>query len=83
MKLSIIVPCYNEEDYVQQKVDNLRKLEYDQDKLEVFFVDGCSEDNTREKITESIAALPNWHMVESKCIGKINQINLACIGIDQ
>lgn len=77
LKMAVIIPCYNEADYVRRKIDNLKKLTYDSDKLEVLFVDGCSTDATDEIIVAAIADLPNWHIVDSNRIGKINQINYA------
>ena len=47
--ISVIIPVYNEEDYIQSTVERLRK--YDEDKLikEIIVVDGGSTDATVEK----------------------------------
>jgi cellulose synthase/poly-beta-1,6-N-acetylglucosamine synthase-like glycosyltransferase len=74
-KLAIIIPCFNEEAYVKQKVDNLKELRYEQDKLEIFFFHGVSTDGTGKEITSCIDGLQNWHFVETGIKGKINQIN--------
>ena len=74
-KVVVIVPCYNEESYVKQKVLNLKELEYDTEKLEVYFLDGQSTDNTCKEIIRCINDMPNWHLIETGCRGKINQIN--------
>lgn len=83
-KIAMMVPCYNEEDYVRLKVDNLRELDYDRDKLEIYFIDGLSTDNTRKVITDLISDMPECHLIESEHKGKISQINygLAKIGND-
>ncbi len=49
MMISIIIPVYNEEDYIQSTVERLWK--YDEDKLvkEIIVVDGGSTDATAEK----------------------------------
>lgn len=74
-KIAIIIPCYNEEAYVKQKIDNLKELNYEQDKLEIFFLNGLSTDDTSKEITSLIGDMPNWHLIETGCKGKINQIN--------
>ena len=74
-KVAVIVPCYNEEAYVEQKIVNLKGLEYETEKLEVYFLDGKSTDNTCKEITRYISDMPNWHLIETGCRGKINQIN--------
>ena len=74
-KIAIIIPCFNEEGYVKQKADNLSKLEYDQDKVEILFLNGVSTDNTSGEIVDVIGNMPNWQLVETGCKGKINQIN--------
>ena len=47
-KISIVVPCYNEEENVipiSSELDKLKKYDY-----EVIFIDNYSTDNTRENI---------------------------------
>jgi len=46
-RVSIIVPCYNEEQTLGGTIDSLLALEYPQDKLEVIVVDDGSRDATR------------------------------------
>lgn len=74
-KIAIIVPCYNEENYVKQKLENLKKLQYDQKKLKVYFLHGTSTDNTSREIAKYICDKPNWYLIETGCKGKITQIN--------
>jgi len=50
MKLSIIIPCFNENKYIEEVIDsiNAQKIE---DK-EIIVVDDASTDGTKEKLTE-------------------------------
>lgn len=50
--LSIIIPVYNEEKYIDRCISSLIKNEYPKDKLEIIFVDGMSNDSTREIISK-------------------------------
>lgn len=74
-KLAIIIPCYNEEGYVKQKIENLKSLNYEHDRYEILFLNGLSTDNTSEEISSLINDMPNWRLLETGCKGKINQIN--------
>jgi cellulose synthase/poly-beta-1,6-N-acetylglucosamine synthase-like glycosyltransferase len=44
--VSIVVPCYNEENTVSLTIDSLLNLNYPEDKLEIMVVDDGSIDNT-------------------------------------
>lgn len=50
--ISVIVPCYNEEKYIQSCINSLLMQDHPHDLLEVLFVDGISTDNTREIIKD-------------------------------
>jgi glycosyltransferase involved in cell wall biosynthesis len=50
--VSVIVPCYNEEKYIQSFIENLLHQDYPKDRLEVFLIDGMSNDRTQEIIIE-------------------------------
>ncbi len=45
-KVSIIIPCRNEEKFIQKVIKSIVNQVYPKDKLEVFFIDGLSEDRT-------------------------------------
>jgi len=83
-KIAVVIPCFNEGPYVKQKMDNLQELNYDPKQLEIHFIDGCSTDNTKDEILRFIGDNPNWHLMESKSRGKIQQLNygLTKIGED-
>ena len=50
MKLSVIVPCYNEKSTIRDIVDAIRNAPYP-DK-EIIIVDDCSSDGTRDVLRE-------------------------------
>jgi len=52
LKVSIIIPCRNEEKFIGKCIDSIIAQDYLMNKLEVFVIDGISEDNTR-KIVKS------------------------------
>ena len=56
MKLSIVIPCYNEAKTIRQIVDRVRNAPIAGDK-EIIIVDDCSTDGTRDLLRTGIAAL--------------------------
>jgi poly-beta-1,6-N-acetyl-D-glucosamine synthase len=50
--LTVVVPCFNEEENIEQKVRNIFTTHYPKDKLEVFFIDNGSTDNTAVFLTK-------------------------------
>lgn len=46
--VSVVMPIYNEEQYIEKCVDSLLLQDYPIDKMEWIFVDGCSTDKTVE-----------------------------------
>lgn len=46
--VSVVMPVYNEEQYIEKCVDSLLMQDYPIDKMEWIFVDGCSKDRTVE-----------------------------------
>jgi glycosyltransferase involved in cell wall biosynthesis len=49
-KVSVVIPCRNEERYISKCLDSLLASDYPKDFLEVLIVDGRSRDRTREII---------------------------------
>ena len=49
MKLSVIIPCYNEQATIRQIVDAVRNSKWSD--IELIVVDDCSSDGTREILT--------------------------------
>jgi len=48
-KLSVVIPVYNEKDYIQQVVERVKKVPIDK---EIIIVDDASTDGTREVLAE-------------------------------
>lgn len=61
MKLSIIVPCYNVEDYVEECLNSLVSL--DLNEIEVICVNDGSTDSTLEKIKKFELIFPNFKII--------------------
>jgi len=51
-KITIIIPCFNEEKYIAACLDSVLNFDYNQKNMEIFVVDGMSNDNTREIVKE-------------------------------
>ena len=51
MKLSIIIPVYNEENYIDAVIERVRSVKFPEEiSLELIAVDDCSKDKTPEKL---------------------------------
>ncbi len=50
--LTLIVPSYNEADFILQKVENSKSLDYPKDKYHIIFITDGSDDGTYEKIKD-------------------------------
>ena len=55
--VSIIIPCFEEEEWIQRTVHSCINQDYPIDKLEVIVVDDCSKDRSAERVEEIIAKL--------------------------
>lgn len=55
--VSIVIPCFNEEEWIQRTITGCINQDYPLDKLEVIIVDDCSNDRSHEKITEIVQEL--------------------------
>ena len=52
MNTTIIIPTYNEESLIEQKLINTLDLEYPKEQLSIIVVDSASTDRTREIVTQ-------------------------------
>ena len=68
MKLSVVIPCYNEAGTIEKIIDAVLIAPF-QDK-EVIIVDDCSTDGTREILKEKISAKVNRIIYQSVNQGK-------------
>lgn len=50
--VSVIIPCYNEGNYISSCIDSISNQDYPKERMEVLIVDGMSSDNTRELINK-------------------------------
>lgn len=66
MKLSVVVPVFNEKDTIKQIHDRIRSIDADK---EIIMVDDCSTDGTRE-IIEGLAACDTRVFFHEKNMGK-------------
>lgn len=65
--VSVIIPCFNEEQWIKRTILSCMNQDYPTDKLEVIVVDDCSNDNSQQKIKEVVAELQQergYHIAE-------------------
>lgn len=72
--LTLIVPCFNEVDFIQQKIDNSLALHYPADKLEIIFISDGSDDGTADVIAQQ-SGIVAMHRPER--LGKAAAMNRA------
>ena len=54
VKISVIIPCRNERDYIIQFLESVLSNDYPKELIEIFIVDGKSEDGTMEIVRDFI-----------------------------
>ena len=59
LTVSILVACFNEQDFIDAKINNLLNLNYNSDKLHIVFITDGSTDKTVEVVTEYKNKHPN------------------------
>jgi hyaluronan synthase len=52
--VSVIIPCFNEEEWLGRTIISCMNQDYPSDKLQVIVVDDCSTDRSVEKIRETV-----------------------------
>lgn len=62
---SIVIPCLNEEDYVEAVVQAAMEQEYPREKLEILIADGGSTDRTRAIVAALAAEDPRVRLVDN------------------
>jgi glycosyltransferase involved in cell wall biosynthesis len=68
MRLSVIIPCYNEKDTIRPIVDAVKAAPYE--KKEIIIVDDCSCDGTRERLKADISPLVSCILYHDVNLGK-------------
>ena len=79
-KVSILVPTYNELAGIRFKLENLNKLEYPNELMQIIIVDSNSSDHTIDVVSDFIRQHPNLKiqvLVERERRGKSAALNLA------
>lgn len=64
-KISVIVPCYNEEKFIEPLIKNLVSQDYPTHLTEIIFADGNSSDKTRAIIEDHMMKYPNIKCIEN------------------
>jgi glycosyltransferase involved in cell wall biosynthesis len=68
MKISVVIPCFNERNTIEQIVRNVRTSPVQN--LEVIVVDDCSTDGTVEILRDKVATLADQIVYQPKNSGK-------------
>ena len=55
--VTVLIPCFNEEEWIQRTILSCINQDYPADKLEVIIIDDCSSDKSVEKIDEIVQRL--------------------------
>jgi hyaluronan synthase len=55
--VTILIPCFNEEEWIDRTILSCINQDYPTDKLEVIIIDDCSNDNSVKKIEETVKKL--------------------------
>lgn len=63
--ISVVVPIYNEEKYIDKCVQSIVAQDFPKDELEVVFVDGMSKDRTREILAAWVEKYPFMRVVDN------------------
>jgi cellulose synthase/poly-beta-1,6-N-acetylglucosamine synthase-like glycosyltransferase len=77
--VTLIIPAYNEADYIDSKVENSFSLDYPREKLQILWV----TDGSNDKSNELLAAYPGLKVIyENERRGKIHAMNRAIKLVD-
>lgn len=63
--ISIIIPAYNEEKHISLCIESILEADYPNEKVEVFIVDGKSEDGTKKIVQEYHDKYPYINIIEN------------------
>ena len=73
--VSIILPCYNEEKRIEEKLRNILELRYDHQKMEIVLISDGSTDRTNEIIERFESPIPLNFIKLTERGGKPNALN--------
>lgn len=74
--VSIVIPCYNEENNIAKCIDNIESLDYPKEKIELIVVDDGSKDNTLAILKGYQSKVDNLSVIPGKHEGKSASLNL-------
>lgn len=63
--VSIVAPIYNEAKFIEDFINSILEQDYPKDSLEVFLVDGMSNDGTRDVIEKYAEEHPFLHLIDN------------------
>lgn len=75
--ISLVIPAFNEEGWIAEKINNSLQLEYPSDKIEIIVVTDGSDDNTAKIASAFKNKIVTLH--ESERNGKINAMDRASV----
>jgi glycosyltransferase involved in cell wall biosynthesis len=64
-RISVIIPCRNEGDWIARCLESIVRTEYPKDRLEVLVVDGMSSDGTRQAVADYAARYPFVRLLDN------------------
>lgn len=68
MKVSVVIPCYNEKSTIEKIVEAVRTAPIE--RREIIVVDDCSQDGTRAVLEERISRMVDWVIYHPVNCGK-------------
>ena len=63
--VSIVMPCFNEERYIEEVLAAVQNQDYPRDRIEILVTDGMSHDATREIISKIAASDPRVILIDN------------------
>lgn len=63
--ISVIIPLYNEEKYIAKCIESIIAQDYPKDDMEILFIDGMSNDNTREIVSQFQISYPFIQLLDN------------------
>ena len=75
--VSVIIPCRNEEKFIQTTIDRVFQQDYPHELLEVLVADGMSTDRTRDIIEENQKKRQNLQLILNEKLTVPNAFNIA------
>jgi len=64
-RISIVIPCRNEQGYIERCLDSIRASDYSAERMEILVADGRSTDDTRAILERSCARHPSVVLLDN------------------